>query len=112
MVHIYRCSLGINNSKLLSKFPLEMLSVYHLYGKTGCSGRKTNGTVCNTFRGIIFFSLLPKRPEFSVPFVHITRPWILSQREQRDSWQDGGCKRNFTDMCKFMRAKIVTMRRR
>ena len=22
------------------------LSVYHLFGKTGCSGRKTNGTVC------------------------------------------------------------------
>ena len=30
----------------------------------------------NTFRGIAFFSLLPKRPEFSVPFVHITRPWV------------------------------------
>ena len=28
----------------------------------------------NTFRGITFFSLLPKRQEFSVPFVHITRP--------------------------------------
>ena len=93
-------------------------SVYHLYGKTGCSGRKTNGTVCpngkfleksNTFRGITFFSLLPKRPEFSVPFVHITRPWLLSQREQRDSSQDGGYKRN---LCKFIGAKIITMRRR
>ena len=73
-------------------------SVYHLYGKTGCSGRKTNGTVCpngkfleksNTFRGITFFSLLPKRPEFSVP------PILLSQREQHDPSQDGGYKRNF-----------------
>ena len=67
-------------------------------------GRKTNGTVCpngkfleknNTFRGITFFSLLLKRLEFSVPFVHITRPWLLSQCEQRDSLQDGGYKRNF-----------------
>ena len=61
----------------------------------------------NTFRGITFFLLLPKRLEFSVPFVHITRPWLLSQREQRDSSQDSGYNRNFT-----IRAKIVTMRRR
>ena len=82
----------------------ETRSVYHLYGKTGCPGRKTNRTVCpngkfpeksNTFGGITFFSLLEKRPECSVPFVHITRPWLLSQREQRDSSQDGGYKRNF-----------------
>ena len=49
----------------------------------------------NTFRGITFFSLLLKRLEFSVRFVHITRPWLLSQSEQRDSSQDGGYKQNF-----------------
>ena len=49
----------------------------------------------NTFRGITFFSLLPKRQEFSVLFVHITRPWLLCLREQRDSSQDGGYKGNF-----------------
>ena len=80
----------------------ETRSVYHLYGKNDCSGRKTNGTVCpngkfpdksNTFRGITFSSLLPKQPELSVPFVHINRLWLLTQREQRDSSQDGGYKR-------------------
>ena len=61
----------------------------------------------NSFRGITFFSLLPKRPEFSVPFVHITRPWLLSQREQRDSSQDGGYKRNFICASLYVRKLLL-----
>ena len=61
----------------------------------------------NTFRGITFFSLLPKRPEFSVPFVHITRPWLLSQREQRDSSQDSGYKRNFICASLYVRKLLL-----
>ena len=60
-------------------------SAYHLYGKPGNSGENSNGTVhpvgnfpekSNTFRGIIFFLFLQKRPKFSVPFV-----WITSARK-------------------------------
>ena len=54
-------------------------SAYHLNGIFGNSGANSNGTVHpggkfsgkgNTFRGISFFSLLPKFPKISVPFVH------------------------------------------
>ena len=55
-----------------------------MYGKSGDSGANSNGTVhCNgnfpengnTFRGITFFSFLPKQPKFFVPFV-----WLTSAR--------------------------------
>ena len=51
----------------------EIVSAYHLYGKPGNSGENSNGTVhpggnfpekSNTFRGITFFTCLPKRPKF------------------------------------------------
>ena len=65
-------------------------SAYHLYGKPGNSGQNSDGTVypggnfpekSNTFRGIIFFPFLPKRPKFSVSFVWITSARLHVERE-------------------------------
>ena len=61
---------------------LEITSAYHLNGIFGNSGANSNGTIHpggnfrrgkkgNTFQGISFFSLLPKFPKISVPFVHL-----------------------------------------
>ena len=67
-------------------------SAYHLYGKPGNSGENSNGTVhpggnfpekSITFRGIIFFLFLPKRPKFSVPFVWITSARLHVQRKRK-----------------------------
>ena len=37
----------------------------------------------NTFRGITFFPLLPKRPKFSVPFAWITSARLYVERERK-----------------------------
>ena len=64
-----------------------------LYGKPGNSGENSNGTVhpgglfpekkSNTFRGITFFPLSPKRPKFSVPFVGITSARRQVERKRK-----------------------------
>ena len=67
-----------------------------IHGKSGNSGENANGTVhtgghfppkkSNTSRGITFFTFLPKRPKFLVPFV-----WLTSARlhleEEGEKWR-------------------------
>ena len=40
----------------------------------------------NTFRGITFFTFLPKRPKFSVPFVWITSAGLQVERKRKIYW--------------------------
>ena len=63
-----------------------------MYGKPGNSGENSKGTVhpgglfpekSNTFRGITFFPLSPKRPKFSVPFVGITSARRQVERKRK-----------------------------
>ena len=67
-----------------------------IHGKSGNSGENSNGTVhpggnfppkkSNTSWGITFFTFLPKRPKFLVPFV-----WLTSARlhleEEGEKWR-------------------------
>ena len=63
-----------------------------MYGKPGNSEENSNGMVhpggnfqekSNTFRGITFFTFLPKRPQFSVPFVLITSAGLQVERKRK-----------------------------
>ena len=66
-------------------------SAYHLYGKPGISGENSNGTVhpggnfpeeSNTFRGITFFSFLPKRPKLNFCTICLDYQCQASRREK------------------------------
>ena len=70
-------------------------SAYRLYGKPRNSRENSNGTVhpcgnfpekSNTFRGVTFFSFLPKRLKFSVPFVWITSARLHVERKRKIYW--------------------------
>ena len=75
--------------KIVRKITL-IWSAYHLYGKTGCFGGKSNGTVLssaekrNTFRGIPLFSFLPKWSKYHCTMCFLMKhavccPWFFTQ---------------------------------
>ena len=56
----------------------------------------------NTFPGITFFSLLPKRPKFSVPFIRITSARLPLEVKMADSrWE------SFIEYIKFCQYLLV-----